>query len=245
MAIPSVARILRKPAAERTASLPAASSLPEPTSIVFGVSLDADRAPYALISDIHGNAHALEAVLSELESFGVDDGIVLGDVAQGGDEPAAVLDRLAGLGWPVILGNADHLLLEVPANTNEAITAEVLARREWTLSQLDERHLDQIRSFHPTYARDGLLAFHGSPRHVEDVLLPDTEDVSPWQVEGHTLLAGGHTHFQWAKRLGDAVYVNPGSVGLPVYRWNDRRPLDHAEYAIVHGSAVEFRRCAS
>src|SRR4051794_28897774 len=40
------------------------------------------RAPYALISDIHGNARALDAVLAELERFGIDDGIVLGDVAQ-------------------------------------------------------------------------------------------------------------------------------------------------------------------
>ena len=209
------------------------------------MSLDPDRAPYALISDIHGNARALEAVLVELERFGIDDGIVLGDVAQGGDEPAAVLDRLAGLGWPVILGNADHLLLEVPEDTNEVITAELLERREWTLSLLREHHLDQIRSFHMTYARDGVLAFHGSPRHFEDVLLPDTEDLSPWQVKGYALLAGGHTHFQWTRRLEDAVYVNPGSVGLPVYRWNDRQPLDHAEYAIVHGFAIEFRRCAT
>ena len=84
---------------------------------------DAPCAPYALISDIHGNARALDAVLAELERFGIDDGIVLGDVAQGGDEPAAVLDRLADLGWPVVLGNADHLLLEVPTRTNEVITA--------------------------------------------------------------------------------------------------------------------------
>jgi predicted phosphodiesterase len=220
----------------RNSSLPAAS-------IVSG--LDADPAPYALISDVHGNARALEAVLTELERFGIDDGIVLGDVAQGGDEPAAVLDRLAGLGWPVILGNADHLLLEVPADTNEEITAELLARREWTLSQLAERHLDQIRSFHVTYARDGVLAFHGSPRHFEDVLLPDTEDLSPWQVEGHALLAGGHTHFQWAKRLGGAVYVNPGSVGRPVYRWNDRRPVAHAESQSCTASRSSFAAARS
>ena len=220
----------------------AASQLP---SIVRRVSRQEHAVPYALISDIHGNARALEAVLTELQLFGIDDGIVLGDVAQGGDEPAAVLDRLAELGWPVILGNADHLLLEVPTETNEPITAELLARREWTLSQLEERHLHQIRAFHPTYARDGVLAFHGSPRHFEDVLLPGTADVSPWQVKGHSLLVGGHTHFQWTRRLDDAVYVNPGSVGLPVYRWNDRRPLDHAEYGIVHGFAVEFRRCAT
>ena len=201
--------------------------------------------PYALLSDIHGNMRAFEAVLDELARLGIEEAIVLGDVAQGGDEPAAVLDRLAERGWPVVLGNADHFLLEIPTETNEELTEEDLARREWSRSQLDQRHLEQIRGMHPTYERDGLLAFHGSPRHFEDILLPDTEDVSPWRVDGYALLAGGHTHFQWTTRIGDAVYVNPGSVGLPVYRWNDRRPLDHAEYAIVDGRAVEFRRCAS
>jgi predicted phosphodiesterase len=199
--------------------------------------------PYGLLSDIHGNMQAFDAVLAELARFDVDDGVVLGDVAQGGDDPAAVLDRLAELGWPVILGNADHFLLEVPTDTNEEISAEQLARREWSLSRLEERHLEQIRAFHPTYERARLLAFHGSPGNFEDVLFPDTEDLSPWRSDDYALLAGGHTHFQWTTRIGDAVYVNPGSVGLPVYRWNDRRALDHAEYAIVHGAAVEFRHC--
>jgi predicted phosphodiesterase len=197
--------------------------------------------PYALLSDIHGNLRALETVLDELAQLGVDGGIVLGDVAQGGDEPAGVLDRLAELGWPVVLGNADAWLLD--ASLEEADEA-ALARREWSLAQLDERHLDQIRAFHPTHARDGLLAFHGSPRTFDDVLLPDTEDRSPWEVDGYALLAGGHTHFQWTTRIGEAVYVNPGSVGLPVYRWNDRRPVPGlTEYAIVHEQGVEFRHC--
>jgi predicted phosphodiesterase len=191
---------------------------------------------FALISDIHGDAAAFDAVLGELAQLGVDDGVVLGDVAQGGDEPAAVLDRLAGLGWPVILGNADHFLLEVPTETNEVITEAQLARRTESLAQLDEQHLAQIRAFHPTFAQDGLLAFHGSPRHFEDVLLPETEDVdiAPWQVEGYALLAGGHTHRQWARRIGDALYVNPGAV-----------MSSPSEYAIVTGASVEFRRCAS
>src|SRR3954468_11673723 len=99
--------------------------------------------PYALLSDIHGNMRALAAVLDELSGFGISDGVVLGDVAQGGDEPAAVLDRLAAPGWPVVLGNADHFLLEIPTETNEEIREDQLARREWSLSQLDPRHLDQ------------------------------------------------------------------------------------------------------
>ena len=192
----------------------------------------------ALLSDIHGNAAALERVLDELARLGIDDGIVLGDVAQGGDEPAAVLDRLAELGWPVILGNADAWLLD---DSVEVTDEAAIAKRPWTLEQLDERHREQIRAFHPTYERDGLLAFHGSPRSFDDILFPDTGDLGPWEGTGARLLAGGHTHFQWTTRIGDAVYVNPGSVGVPVYRWNDRRPLEHAEYAIVDGASVEFR----
>lgn len=198
--------------------------------------------PYALISDIHGDLRKLEAVLGELTRLGIDDGLVLGDVAQGGDDPAGVLDRLAELGWPVILGNADAWLLD---ESIEDASDEQLERRAWTLTRLDERHLAQIGAFHPTYERDGLLGFHGSPHSFDDILLPGTEDVSPWRVGAYRLLAGGHTHFQWTRRIGDAVYVNPGSVGLPVYRWNDRRALEHAEYAIVDGESVEFRRCAS
>ena len=102
--------------------------------------------PYALLADIHGNLPALEAVLEELDGFGIREGIVLGDVAQGGDEPAAVLDRLAELAWPVILGNADHFLLEVPTETNEEIREDQLARRAWSLTQLEPRHLEQILS---------------------------------------------------------------------------------------------------
>src|SRR4051812_8960465 len=138
----------------------------------------------ALISDIHGNATALEAVLAELASFRIADGLVLGDVVQGGDEPREVLDRLAELGWPVILGNADAWLLD---ESVEVTDPAAIARRGWTLEQLDERQLEQIRAFHPTYERDGVLAFHGSPRNYDDILFPDTEDVSPWQVEGFHL----------------------------------------------------------
>ena len=190
--------------------------------------------PFALLSDIHGNAAGFEAVLAELRQLGIEGGVCLGDVAQGGDEPAQVLDRLLELRWPVILGNADDFLLEVPADSPEEITPAQLAKREWTLGQLEQRHLEQIRSFHRTYAHDGLLAFHGSPASYDDVLCPLTEDDSPWRVAGYELLAGGHTHRQWTRRIGAGLYVNPGAV-----------MAEPAEYAIVTGTSVEFRRCAS
>ncbi len=193
----------------------------------------------ALVSDIHGNDTALSAVVDALEAEGIERVVCLGDAAQGGDEPRAVLDRLAALGWPVILGNSDDFLLELPVGSPEEITEAQLAKREWTLEQLDESHLEQIRSFTPTLdvELDGgltLRAFHGSPHSYDDVLLPETPDAlaeQHWGGSGVDVLAGGHTHRQWARIVDGALYVNPGAV-----------MSDPAEFAIVTGGSVEFRR---
>jgi len=66
----------------------------------------------ALISDIHGNAVALEAVLDDLAGRHVDELVCLGDVAAGGPQPREALARLRELGCRVVLGNADGWLLE-------------------------------------------------------------------------------------------------------------------------------------
>jgi predicted phosphodiesterase len=207
--------------------------------------------PLALVSDIHGNDTALAAVVSELEHVGVERVVCLGDAVQGGAQPAQVLDRLGALGWPVILGNADAFLLDVPDSSPEWIGEEQLARREWTLAQLSPHHLDQIRGFVPTLdveLADGfvLRAFHGSPRSYDDVVLPETPDAEAERIlggSGADLLAGGHTHLQWARYVDGALYVNPGSVGFAYDRFDDDpSPRNVAEYALVNGGSVEFRR---
>ena len=207
--------------------------------------------PLALVSDIHGNDTALARVVAELERLGIEHVVCLGDAVQGGSQPREVLERLDALGWPVILGNADDFLLEVPTDSPEVFTEAQLERRLWTLAQLEPRHLEQIRSFVPTLdvELDGglaLRAFHGSPRSYHDVVLPETSDA---QVEhllggsGVDLLAGGHTHTQWTRYVDGALYVNPGSVGHAYDRYDeDPQPVQVAEYAIVTGGAVEFRR---
>src|SRR5258705_12510091 len=73
--------------------------------------------PLALVSDIHGNDVALAAVVAELERLGIDQVVCLGDTAQGGPQPSEVLDRLAALDWPVVLGNRDAFLLRIPEQT--------------------------------------------------------------------------------------------------------------------------------
>jgi putative phosphoesterase len=194
--------------------------------------------PLALVSDIHGADDAFAAVVADLTRLQIDRAVCLGDAVQGGDQPRQVLDRLAELGWPVILGNADAFLLEVPADSPEELTPAQLEKREWTLTQLETRHLEQIRSFAPTLDLETddaltLRAFHGSPHSYDDVLLPNTPDAQVERLLGGSgvdLLAGGHTHLQWTRYVDGALFVNPGSV------------RDEGAYAVVTGGSVEFRR---
>jgi predicted phosphodiesterase len=194
--------------------------------------------PLALVSDIHGSDDALAVVVAALEELRIDSVVCLGDAVQGGDEPCEVLDRLARLGWPVLLGNADAFLLEVPSDSPEPLTQAHLDKRDWTLAQLGPSHLAQIRAFVPTLDvefDDGMMlrAFHGSPHSYDDVLLPDTPDGQFERLLGGSgvdILAGGHTHMQWARYVDGALFVNPGSV------------RDDGAYAIVTGGSVEFRK---
>jgi putative phosphoesterase len=207
----------------------------------------------ALVSDQHGNDVAFRAALEDIERLGVEEIVCLGDVVQGGSQPAQTLDRLAALGCETVLGNADAFLLEIPADSPEPVTERQLEVRDWTLSQLSASQVEQIRSFAPTVHREldgvSLLLFHGSPRSYDDVLLPELgeEALEPFRRRDAALLAGGHTHLQWTRKIEEALYVNPGSVGISYDRHADPpvlRPL--AEWALVTVAdgtvAVEFRQ---
>jgi putative phosphoesterase len=210
----------------------------------------------ALISDVHGNDVAFAAALRDVERVGVDKVVCLGDVLQGGAQPAQTCARLRDLGCDVVLGNADAFLLEVPADSPEPLTERVLEVREWTRRELGESGLELVRSFAPTVevVEDGarILCFHGSPRSYDDVLVPDAEEAALEPFLGHRgfdVLAGGHTHKQWSRVVEGALFVNPGSVGLA---YDHHQPQDDfrltpvAEYALVFvdpvGIGVEFRR---
>jgi predicted phosphodiesterase len=207
----------------------------------------------ALLSDQHANDVAFRAAVEDVERLGVDEIVCLGDVAQGGAQPAQTLDRLATLGCETALGNADALLLEVPTDSPDPVTERHLEVREWTLSQLDASRLEQIRSFAPVVRRElegmSLLFFHGSPSSYDDVLLPELggEAVEPFLGHEAALLAGGHTHLQWTRQIGGALYVNPGSVGIAYDRHREpvvlRALAEWALVTIADGSvAVEFRQ---
>ncbi|HEU5370728.1 MAG TPA: metallophosphoesterase, partial [Ktedonobacterales bacterium] len=122
----------------------------------------------ALISDIHGNCFALDAVLADLRAQSIDQIICLGDAIQGGPQPAETVQRLHELACPIVMGNADAFLLGEEKGATEPIAQQTREVRAWTLSQLSADDLAFIRSFQPTVEAtleggQRLLCFHGSP----------------------------------------------------------------------------------
>ncbi|HKD74120.1 MAG TPA: metallophosphoesterase family protein [Ktedonobacterales bacterium] len=216
----------------------------------------------AVISDIHGNAVALESVLSDLQRDPVDRVVCLGDAIQGGPQPAEVVAQLRALACPVVMGNADAWLLSGIESGNEPVSAEQEAVRQWSLSRLSEDDRAFITSFTPTVTVSlpggrSLLAFHGSPVSFDDILLPETPQEEFARIYGPfapAILTGGHTHLQHLRRLGETFYFNPGSVGVAYDRHqpDPDQPggvphLDSwAEYAVLEvteeRTALTFRR---
>jgi len=198
---------------------------------------------YAFISDIHGNLHALEVVLADLQHAAVDRVICLGDVASLGPQPHEVVTRLRQLQIPVIQGNHEAYLLN-PASLADMQHPWLRAAEQWCLTQLTAEDLAFMRSF-PTQLSLALdhhttaLCFHGSPRSNEEWLYPTALPESLDEIfAGVTaqVLVGGHTHVQMARHHHSQLIINPGSVGMP-FEFPKRGPnqllFRRAEYALV------------
>lgn len=210
----------------------------------------------ALISDIHGNLVALEAIVADLETKSPDAIICLGDVLVTGPQPRQVLQLLREHGWPVVMGNTDTWALNpTPWETTDEDSRRLEEIERWGAALLSEEDKALIRTFHPTITLEigagfNLLAYHGSPRSNTDFIGPTTsEDELKQKLAGHqaAIMAGGHTHQQMLRRFQGSILINPGSVGMP-YETIDGRSSNPlwAEYALVslenHHLDVQFRR---
>src|SRR5258708_3985543 len=218
----------------------------------------------ALISDIHGNSIALDAVLADLEhAGGVDAHLILGDLAAIGPDPVGVLERLRALpSASIVRGNTDRYLVtgDRPTHFFGAETEEqrigmriALANSfSWTQGVITAAGwYDWIEAL-PFDARlslpDGtrLRGLHGTHRaDDENSLRPNASDaelVSLLEGCDAELLCAGHTHLALDRRLGQRLrLVNPGCVSNPI-----RPDGGLASYAIVDagpsGYEIDLRR---
>lgn len=197
----------------------------------------------ALISDLHGNLVAVEAVLADARRHGVDAVVCLGDVATLGPHPREVLAAVDALGTPSILGNHDEFLLEpalIARYTEAPIIHDAVAWCAAQLTAADRARLVRYQREHTlTDGAATLHLFHGSPRsNVENLLATTPEAELDQMLAGRTavVLAGGHTHVPLVRLHRGMYLVNPGSVGLAFREFAHGGPpvlLPHATYAIV------------
>lgn len=169
----------------------------------------------ALVSDVHSNLVALDAVLAEIDALGVDRVICLGDIVDLGPQPSETIARLRERGVACIQGNHDPL--------DDGPTIPFLADVEtWTRAQLSGADLDWLLHLPADLAVDldgtRLLCVHGSPRSFRDDILASTPDdrLREWTAGlEFDVMACGHTHVQLLRRLDTRWIVNVGSTGQP------------------------------
>lgn len=177
----------------------------------------------ALVSDIHGNVVALEAVLADLDARGVDAVVNLGDHVSGPLWPRETAALLMARGWPSIRGNHDRMVTDDPPASHgpsDAFAAAAIddAQRAW-LAALPAT-LD-VPAWH-------LFLCHGVPSDDRLYLLESPMDgrlvaARPDQVAKRLgdlradVVACGHSHIPRVVHHGGRLVVNPGSVGLPAY----------------------------
>jgi putative phosphoesterase len=199
----------------------------------------------AVISDVHGNIGALEAVLADVATRRVDFIANLGDVVSGPLFPAECADRLMPLDLPTIRGNHERQLLTMKPG-------EMGLSDQYAASCLAPNHLQWIarlpESLHPL---EDVLLVHGAPDSDLAYFLEtvDQNGLRAASIEEVRMRAGaasanlilcGHTHLQRMVSLEDGrLIVNPGSVGLPAYEAGGPYPhkmqsgSPHARYAII------------
>jgi putative phosphoesterase len=197
---------------------------------------------FAVVSDVHSNLEALEAVLAESGGKQV---YCLGDLVGYGASPNEVVERLIEAKAVSVMGNHDHAV--VAADTR-MFNARAAMSALWTTRELTGKNLEYLRTL-PQRLKvrfdgvDALLA-HGSP---DDPLSEYVHPATHSQLFGHylstqkvALIGLGHTHIPFIWRETGGTVFNPGSVGQP--RDGDRR----ASYAVlrVEGGevSVDLRR---
>lgn len=216
----------------------------------------------ALVSDIHSNIEALEAVCADIAEKKCEGVYCLGDVVGYGPDPRVCLDKVMEFEF-TIMGNHDHAVFLEPLGFNTAAERAVFWTRKVLGTEADEklrrRRWEFFARMGTVRKTNGTLYAHGSPRHpMHDYIFPDEAELNLSKlmaafdlIEGSCFV--GHTHLPGVFRdtyefltptqlghkfrLGEGrALVNVGSVGQP-------RDLDpRACYVTVDGREVRWHR---
>lgn len=218
----------------------------------------------ALISDIHSNLEALEAVLRHISLQGVDEIWCLGDIVGYGPNPKECIDLVERNCSLVLMGNHDWAVINSPVGFNSVATRMVYRTKEWLRVTEESTEKERARwafleELDLRAVRGDFLLVHASPRaELTEYLLPTDARYEPEKFEEvfqltDTYLVGGHTHVPCCV-TEDLRIAIPGETGSP-YELDDRKsyvnigsvgqPRDgdpRASYVILDDGHVTWHR---
>jgi len=196
----------------------------------------------AVLSDIHGNLPALEAVLADMQQFAVDQVVIAGDVVNWGPFSAEVMERVTRENWAIIRGNNEYYLLEYNTPRQPAHWKSYYLL-PWLYHQLKGRWHRVIASWPDEISlrfpdAPPIRMFHGSPNNPWVSLTPLTPEAEIESklasVEESTIICG-HSHLAMSRHVGRWHILNSGTVGVPL------DGLFSAGYVILDGDSSGWR----
>jgi predicted phosphodiesterase len=202
----------------------------------------------AVISDIHGNVTAFEAVLADLRETSPDLIFHGGDLADSGSSPAEIVDRIRELAWPGVVGNTDEMLFN-PESLHDfsrqqppklqtlfaAIEEMAIATRE----ALGEDRLAWLRTLPRVQFHGSMSLVHASPESLWRAPAPEASDAeleSVYGPLGQPTAIYAHIHRSFIRDVSGMIVANTGSVSLS-YDGDPR-----AAYLLLDNATPEIRR---
>jgi putative phosphoesterase len=181
----------------------------------------------AIVSDVHGNLTAFDAVLADIRRRAPDLVLHGGDLALMGAQPAEVVDRVRELGWPGVVGNTDEVLWRPQEQRRQEERAPKLGTtlrlifQEYapaTRELLGVERVAWLRGI-PAHQRVAdLVLVHAAPDDLWRAPLPEAEDdelAAVYEPLDARTAVYGHIHRPYTRTLTGLTVVNSGSVGMP------------------------------
>lgn len=201
----------------------------------------------AIVSDIHGNLAALEAVIADLRKQAPDLVLQGGDLPYGGCHAAEVMDRVAELGWPGVVGNTDEVLWDSTGLRQMQAAAPKLGPLLRIIEEcaavtrrlIGDSRLERLKKMPSELRHDGLVVLHARPGDLWKSPLDNADDETFERVYGALqakTVVYGHIHRPFVRKLPGFTVCNSGSVGMP-YDGDAR-----ASYLLLDGVDATIRR---
>jgi putative phosphoesterase len=202
----------------------------------------------AIVSDVHGNLTAFDAVAADLRRRAPDLVLHGGDLALMGAQPAQVIDRVRELGWPGVVGNTDEALWRAEEQAHQEQLAPKLGAllrlifQEYALATtalLGEERVAWLRELPARQRVEDLVLVHAAPGDLWRAPMPDAEEqelASVYEPLDASTAVYGHIHRPYIRALTGMTVANSGSVGMP---W-DGDP--RASYLLIEDGRPELVR---